>query len=154
VKKVILLIVILFGLYFTGWISKRAEILNRSEIFQDVILEKIIEAKKNGGTVDLRAFNSDWDELIVWGPYTNICKLGIKGSFFNPLLCFELPNKSECYLLFLKSKKIMAKIEVSRRILDFASVSASTRIPRASANFQFVGDNDFPKVKIIEEVSP
>lgn len=145
-------IIFIFCTYLMGWSINTLVFSRRSEAFQQKILEKVTLAKKGGGNLDLRGFDSDsWDELAIWRPYANICKLKIKGSFFNPLFCLDLQDKGNCYLLFLKENKMVAKVEVKRRDLDFAGNRFPNRLRQSGANFEIVGSGDFPVAKIISK---
>ena len=151
-KKFCRVMTFIFCFYLVGWSINAVVVSRKSEVFQQKIMGKVTLAKGVGGGFDLRDFNSDsWDELAIWRPYANICKLKIKGSFFNPIFCFELQDKGICYLLFLKNNRMVAKVEISRRDLDFAGNGSPTRMSRSGAIFEIVGKGDFPVAKVISK---
>ncbi len=64
---------------------------------------------------DLRRINSvDWDEFIVWGPYRNICDLGIKGYEEGGANCSS-NVESDCYLLLLDNNELVAQLFIGEQ---------------------------------------
>ncbi len=103
----------------------------------------------NQEVLDLRNIQSiDWDELVIWTPYANICDYGIRGYEKAGLNCVSSTDDGECYLLFLKSNKLLGKVAVNRKMIDLASSDIKGRVPRLKARFTYKSKGDWPKVAL------
>lgn len=108
------------------------------------------------GLVDLRKLDAvEWDELVHWGPYDDICNFGISGYEKGSQFCRSSVDDSESYLLLLKSNRLVAEIRIDRRQFDLVSADPKTRIPKEKAVFKFVqsaGVRDPKQKDIIPQV--
>jgi hypothetical protein len=99
--------------------------------------------------LDLRKIQTvDYDELAFWPPYEDICSLGIEEFNKNGSNCKKTSDDGECYLLFLKNNKLVGKVQIARREVDFAASEINWRVLKRNALFQFLSKNNFPKVKL------
>jgi hypothetical protein len=97
--------------------------------------------------LDLRKFNAlDWDELVYWSPYQNICNYGIDGFKAGSANCKFSEDDGECYLLFLKNNKLVRKIPILRSKIDFDD--ELNRVPKNRAIFMYTSKGSFPKLKL------
>ena len=103
----------------------------------------------NQNVLDLRQMHSvDWDELIVWTPYANICDYGILEYEKGSVSCASSTDDGECYLLFLKNNRLSAKVEINRKKIDLASSGIKGRVAKEKAKFIYTSKGDWPKVLI------
>lgn len=105
--------------------------------FYDLVKEG--RAKIENPSVDLRKIDIvDWDELVYWGPYEDICNFGISGYEKGSQFCRASVDDTESYLLLLKGNRVVAEIRIDRREIDLVQAHLKTRVSKPNAMFAFV----------------
>jgi hypothetical protein len=105
--------------------------------------------KSHREKLDLRQLKSvEWDELVFWGPYEDICDFGIDGFQRGRFSCKSSSDDGECYLLFLKSNRLVGTVGINRRRIDLTAAHLKNRVPREKAIFLFKGESDLPAVEL------
>ncbi len=105
------------------------------------------ESKERGSTLDLAGVNAvDWDELVFWGPYENICDLGISGYSLGK--CESSVDDGECYVLFLRKNALVARVSIDRKQIDWAASKLPRRIGKGAARFVFKAKGEWPKIEM------
>ncbi len=103
--------------------------------------------QSNQETLDLRGVRTiEWDELVIWTPYANICDYGIEGYGQGSLNCASSNDDGECYLLFLKANHLAGKIKIYRPKIDLATSELDGPISKERAVFVYKTKGEFPKV--------
>lgn len=103
----------------------------------------------NQETLDLRAFRmGEWEEMLFWAPYQNICDYGITGYEAGNFNCSSSNDDGECYLLFIQANKLVFSIPVDRRKLDLTKSKLPNRLTRNEAVFSFQTKGDWPEVSV------
>ena len=144
--QAILLVFILGGL----WLSSH-RVLGGQDYSKEI--EKIIHESKKSNKIDLTQFKpGEWDQMIIWYPYSDIRDFKIDGIF----LLFESSNINsddrKNVLLFIKNNKIKFHAVFSRKDTDFTNLDIGIkRILREQAVFKLNGSVDFPKVRFLNE---
>jgi hypothetical protein len=115
-------------------------------------------AKTENPSVDLRKIDLvQWDELVYWGPYEDICSLGISGYEKGSQFCRVSVDDSESYLLLLRGNRVVSEIRIDRSEIDLVQAQLKTRVSKANAMFAFVNTgnvvdpkqtNVFPAVQL------
>lgn len=102
--------------------------------------------------LDLRKLDTvQWDELVFWSPYTDICDYGINGYEKKANSCQVSTDDTECYLLLLNQNTLAAKIQINRLEVDFTKANLKNRISREKAIFRFTSQEDSPGVVLKTE---
>jgi hypothetical protein len=154
--RIAILIVVLGGLaafiYFLGPFSRSP--VERQ--FYELVREG--RAKTENPAVDLRKIDLvQWDELVYWGPYEDICNLGITGYEKGSQFCRVSLDDTESYLLLLRGNRVVSEIRVDRSEIDLVQAQLKTRVSKANAMFAFVNtgkvfdpkqNNVFPAVQL------
>jgi hypothetical protein len=99
-----------------------------------------IENSRNS-VLDLRDINSvEWDEAAYWGPYMQICDLGIKGYEPESSRC-ENNSESEAYIIFLSKNVAIEIVPVNRWERPFDG-DTFKRLQKAEMYFQPVNTDN------------
>jgi hypothetical protein len=135
--RIAILIVVLGGLaafiYLLGPFSRSP--VERQ--FYELVREG--QAKTENPSVDLRKIDLvQWDELVYWGPYEDICNLGIAGYEKGSQFCRFSVDDSESYLLLLRGNRVVSEIRIDRREINLVQAQLKTRVSKANAMFAFV----------------
>lgn len=102
-------------------------------------------------TFDLRKIDAvDWDEIVFWSPYTNICDFGIEGLEKGSPDCKSSGDDGECYLLFLKQNKLAGTVPVDRSKIDLTTAELKERVAKEKAVFRFVTTSFGPKIQLVK----
>ena len=110
---------------------------------------KIVEFGSARKQIDFSTFYpSEWDEITIWRPYQNICKLGISGYEPNNSNCKSSTDDGETYLIFLKENHVAFIAPYNRGYADFATSKLPDRIKRNSAIFKLSEESKWPKVEL------
>lgn len=135
--RITILVVVLGGL---AALIYRLGPFSRSPVerqFYELVHEGRI--KKENPSVDLRKIDLvQWDELVYWGPYEDICNFGITGYEKGSQFCRASIDDTESYLLLLKNNRLVAEIRIDRREIDLVQAQLKTRVSKANAMFAFV----------------
>lgn len=142
----ILLVFVLGGL----WIYSH-RVLSGQDYSSEI--EKTILESKKSNRIDLTQFKpGEWDEMIVWYPYSDIRDFKIDGIY----LFFESSNinsdDGKNVLLFIKNNTIKGHAVFSRKDADFTGLDLDAqRVLREKAVFKFNNLVEFPKVQFLEK---
>lgn len=145
--KKILRLFLVFSILSTIAFHKRIyfNYLSKQKLFETTL------AESNKTILDLTNFGKfKWDEITFWGPYQNICNLGISGYESGFFTCASSYDDSECYLLFLKNNELVGQVKIDRKKIDFATSNINWRIQRKNAKFRFLSKEDWPKVGLTD----
>jgi hypothetical protein len=101
--------------------------------------------------IDLgRISGVEWDELVFWSPYSDICDYGITSFEKGGLRCRSSVDDSESYLLFLRKNELAGIVPLERKRFDLGEAHLQGRIPRARARFELkMKDNRF-EARVVE----
>ncbi len=136
--RIAILIVVLGGLaafiFFLGPFSRSP--VERQ--FYELVHEG--RAKTENPSVDLRKIDLvEWDELVYWGPYEDICSFGIQGYEKGSQFCRMSVDDTESYLLLLKSNRVVSEIRIDRSEIDLVQAHLNkNRVAKSKARFTFV----------------
>lgn len=143
--------VVVFGLLFflSLWLFNRNDFdraTNLTVEFESVVV------RSNKEELDLRSFQEGlWDELIILGPYSNICSYGVEGFEASGPSCNLRLNEMYEYIIFLRKNKIVGRANVERRLVDLSTIDLGTkRVKQVDAVFEYKKSGDWSEVKLKE----
>lgn len=117
--------------------------------FQEQYESAVANAIAKSRPVDLRNIGDrEWDQIVFWPPYGSLCDLGINGYPKDKKDCETSFDDGECYLLFLKDNELVERIDIKRRLIDWASSDLPKRINRDRAIFKIVSPGDFARISM------
>jgi hypothetical protein len=121
-------------------------------VYLDSLTKEFFEAVEQSQqkTLDLRSIKSvDWDELVYWSPYQNICSYGILEYDPDSSNCESSTDDTEAYMLFLKENHLVGRVKIKNELAAFESDLG--RVEREKAIFTFATQGKFPRVILKNE---
>jgi hypothetical protein len=147
-KKTIMILaailIIALGVFFI-WQQNKS-------VYSDSLTKEFFETVEQAQqkTLDLRPIKSvDWDELVYWSPYQDICSYGILEYDPDSANCEASTDDTEAYMLFLKENHLVGRVKVNNELTLFESDLG--RVEREKAVFTFATQGKFPKVILKNE---
>lgn len=114
-------------------------------------IERIISESKESNRIDLSQFKSgEWDEIVIWYPYSDIRDFKIDGIYLLFESSYINSDDGNNIFLFIKNNKIKGYAVFARRKVDFANFDLGhQRLVRDKAIFKFNGAVTFSKVELL-----